>query len=111
MKSCQDINLNWIRLDKNWNVEISSSALKRAFGADIIDQIINSPPVNRQSDSCDDLQSHGDECYERNIGNNQQTEEDTPDELEDVNPGDFWDSVDDTGTLSTDALPDLGKEG
>ena len=112
LKSCLDLNINWIRLDKNWNVEISSSALKRAFGADIIDQIINSPPVHLHSDICDDLPSLGDECYERNIGNNQQTEEDTPaDELEDVNLGNFWDPVDDTGALSTDALPDLEKEG
>ena len=117
LKSCLDFNLNWIRLDMNWNVEISSLALKRAFGADIIDQIINSSPVHLQSDICDDLQSLGDECYERNIGNNQQTEEDTPaDELEDVNLGNFLDPGDevcavlDPGTWSTDALLDWGKE-
>ena len=45
---CRDLNLNWIRLDMHWNVEISSSALKRAFGADILDQIINPPPDHRR---------------------------------------------------------------
>ena len=61
LNSCRDLNMNWIRLDINWNVEISSSALRRAFGADIIDKIINPSPVHRQSDVFDDLPCVGDE--------------------------------------------------
>ena len=59
----------------------------------------------------------GDECHERNIGSNQQTEEDTSDvEFVDVILDKFGYSdneacaVIDTGKWSTDALLDWGKE-
>ena len=114
LKSCRDLKNNWIRLDKNWNVEISSSALRTAFGADLIDLIINPPPepVHRQSDIYDDLPCVGDEGHGDRIGNNQQTEEDTSDVIlgNFGDPGDEVSAVVDMGTQSTDALLDWGNE-
>ena len=114
MNTCQDLNMKWIRLDKNWNVEISSSALGMAFGADFVDQIISQAPVYNQSGHVDNLQSLSDEGHEvGTTDNHQEADEDkTDDELEDVtsgnnvNPGPSGDSE----TWSTAALLNWGEE-
>ena len=114
MNTCRDLNMNWIRLDKNWNVEISSSALGMAFGADFVDQIISQAPVYNQSGHVDNLQSLSDEGHEvGTTDNHQEADEDkTDDELEDVtsgnnvNPGPSGDSE----TWSTAALLNWGEE-
>ena len=113
MNTCRDLNMKWIRLDKNWNVEISSSALRIAFGADFIDQIINQAPVHNQPGPVN-LQSPSDEGHEvGTTDNHQEADEDkTDDDLEDVtlgifvNPGPSGDSE----IWSTAALLNWGEE-
>ena len=85
LKTCLDYNMNWIRLDVNWNVEISSLALGRAFGSHIIDLITNPTQVYDQADTMDDIKSLGDKEHDSNKKRNEDTEKDEPfAELEDL---------------------------
>ena len=117
MNTCRDLNMNWIRLDRNWNVEISSSALRMVFGADFIDQIISQAPVHNQLDHVDNLPNLNPRDEGHEVGttdNNQEADVDkADDELEDVtsgNNGNPWPGGDNE-CWSTDALLNWGEAG
>ena len=111
LDACRDHNINWIRLDVNWNVEISASALRRVFSSDKVEKITNPAQVYDQAVILDNLVSFEDEEHDSDTDRPQHAQENAHDDkfegLSSASSGNH--EVDDrsilnSATWSTDAL-------